>query len=269
MNETPRLLEDQTRNDFADSASYECSITHYIDKCRLVISNELIGMEWLQSHIDRGDAAWIAELRIPRALYSLRRRGKKGEDIVLDYENNDPYHNAYAISMLCVENRFSIAKEHLSPAWNKLSSVTGKVTVQSGGVLIQSSMHAINFSENQFIAFKKDSKKDPCLEGQQKGAMKMVESGQSSPLFHAVVSDDVFDAKEQNPILWGHALSHALGKLQREKGSWGKSEYALIKETLTGMGLDDSWENDNFSPEFWATKWEPLRLNTGIIEGEE
>lgn len=251
----PRVLEDNSWNDFAGGSSYECRVVPYPDERQIRVSNTLLNMEWLEDRVESGDVAWSAELRIPRALFSATRIGTKNEDIVLEYEGEEHPHNAYAVSRLCVRKKIRIPKEHLSTAWRKLSGAE-HIPVLPGSILAQSSMHAINFSKDNIFAFKTDNAGEHL--NKEQGRMKASDSGKPNPLFHVIVSDDVHATLTQDRNLWVQALQSVLSILAREEGSWDDPRYEPVRSTLESLGLDTSWNDSDFHPDFWASKWEAI-----------
>lgn len=255
----PRIVEDNSWNDFSAGSSYECRVVPYPEERQIRVSNTLLNMEWLEDLVDAGKVAWSAELKIPRALFSSVRIGAKSEDIVLDYEGTEHPHNAYAISRLCVRKNISkgirIPKKHLSAAWRKLSGEE-HITVLPGSILAQSSMHAVNFSKDNIFAFKTDKAGEHL--NKEQGRMKASDSGKSNPLFHVIVSDDVHATLAQDRNLWVQALQAVLSILAREEGSWDNDRYAPVRSTLESLGLDTSWNDSDFHPDFWASKWEAI-----------
>ena len=258
---TPKIHQDGTVNDFAAQSAYRVKVSYNPIMGYVHVDNILVNMDWLTEPIENGDTVWTTEIVVPRALLSHRTEGNIEGRVSFDWDENYNHHPTYVRSALVAKQDVRVPKKNLSVAW-QLPSVPPAIIVPAGNIIAHSKVHIISGKMTQFLAFKTDDGTLPKMNRKTPpGLMKVIDSGKDPLMYYALVSEDVFHAKETDRNLWIAALSRVLTIISCEENSWDDSKYDGIKQTLKNKLREDmiSWNDDEFDPLLVATRWEPFQ----------
>ncbi len=257
---TPKIHEGGAVNDFATKSAYRVKVSYNSAMGYIHVDNRLINMDWLTETAQGGDITWTAEIVVPRALLSNRKEGDSEGRVSFDWDENYNHHPAYVRSALVAKQDITVPKKNLSAAW-QLPRVPSAIPVPAGNIIARSAVHIISGKTSQFLAFKTDDGTLPKNNGRHhSGLMKVVDSGRDPLLYYALVSEDIFKAKETDRNLWVAALSRVLTIISQEENSWNDPKYDGIKQTLKSKLREEmtSWNDPEFDPLLVATQWEPF-----------
>lgn len=253
---TPLLRDDRSTLDFPNS-NYAAIITQSPGENEVIVDHQLIGAVSLRNAIDRGDAAYVSEIRNHYGVCGETHIAGEPTQTLVVASRSFTDARTFVYPGIVALKEFEVPVNDLHPLWQQ--SVHDSLTIPAGSLLALATPERLATTTSPFFALNLDRNLKP-------GQIRVVDSSHDEPHFDVFFAEDLYlHVRTRDPfgralrvLAWSQIMA-LLPRTEMKKGGQHEQSHAAqrLRSKLRSDQVSD-WHTEEFDAGIAATVIAPL-----------